>query len=350
MILAAILGFYVGTNLYIARMLGRWMGLQGIGVRIWYVAFALLAGSYFLSFFDGLPHWLSKGSYLIGGIYTGVYLLLLLLVPLFHLVLRGRNGPMTAAVLLAAVAIYGAVGVWNAVHIRTTSYTIDGDGAPMKIALISDLHIGELIGPRQVKKMVEAINAIDADLVLMAGDLFDVAGPSAVRDLERVGEILQGIRSRQGIYAVLGNHDGGLDGQHAYAVQLMESWGMTVLEDEGEALDGVTIIGRRDKGKPRLSVAELMAEIDPKGYTIMIDHQPFSLEEAEAFGVDLMVCGHTHGGQVFPANLITHAMYTIDHGIWQKGRFTAIVSSGAGTWGPRMRIGTISEVVEINIQ
>lgn len=350
-ILASVLGFYIGTNFYISHMLARWLGLRGAGAVVWYGVFALVAGSYFLTFGSGLPAWLNKSAYLVGGIYMAVYLLLVLLVPLFHLVLRSKNGPMTAGLLLILAVLYGAAGVWNAVHIRTTSYTVDGHGAaPMKVALISDLHVGELIGPRQVEKMVEAINAIDADIVLMAGDLFDVAGPQAVRNLEEIGEILKGIRSKQGIYAVFGNHDGGLNGQHSYAAQLMESWGMTLLQDEAAILDGVTIIGRKDRGKDRLSIAELMEKADAESYTIMMDHQPFELEIGRDNGVDLMVCGHTHGGQVFPANLVTQRMYTIDHGIWQSGDFTAIVSSGAGTWGPRMRIGTISEVVEIIIK
>lgn len=348
-IAVSFLGIYVSTNFYISHMLCRWLGLRGLGAGIWYSAFALVAGSYFLTFRKSLAPWLSKSAYLVGGIYMAVYLILLVAVPLFHLLLRGKNGALTAGVLLAAAAIYGAFGIWNAGHIRTTSYAVKG-AVPMKIALISDIHVGELIGPRQVEKMVEAVNAIDADIVLMAGDLFDVAGPEAVRNTEEIGNILSGIRSRQGVYAVFGNHDGGLNGQHAYAAQLMESWGMTLLQDEAVVLDGVTILGRKDRGKERLSIAQLMEKADPGSYTVMLDHQPYELEIGRDSGVDLMVCGHTHGGQVFPANLVTQRMYTIDHGIWQSGDFTAIVSSGAGTWGPRMRTGTISEVVEIIIE
>ena len=344
----AILGFYIGTNAYLARMLGRWLGLSGIGAAAWYLMFALLAMGYFLARFSFLPAAVGKALELLGGWYMGAYILLLVLVPIMHLLLRGRNGPLTAGLLLAVAVVYVLTGIWNAGHIRTTSYTVDtakvGD---LRIALISDLHAGGIIGAEQIQNMVDQVNAIDADIVLMAGDLFDVEGPKAVPDLEAVGEAIQTIRSRQGVYAVFGNHDAGFDHQDAYAQQLMEDWGMTVLRDEVVELENVVIIGRRDRHEQRRSIEELMAGIDTNQYIILMDHQPYEVEEARDAGVDLLVCGHTHGGQVFPANLITDRMYTIDYGILREGDFTAVVSSGAGTWGPRMRIATISVVVLI---
>ncbi len=351
LIFLAFLGIYIGTNGYISRMLAHWLGLSGIGAALWYAGFTLLAASFFLSSMLPLPARLSKMLYMVGGWYTAAYILLLIAVPLLHLLLRGKNGPLTAALLALAAILYVCIGYYNAEHIRTTRYTIESDkAAPMKIALISDLHAGEIIGAEKIGEMVEAVNRMEPDLVLMAGDLFDVAGPKAVPDLEAVGMELQKIRSRLGVYAIFGNHDAGFDHQEAYAARLMESWGMTLLEDEMVTLDGLTIIGRKDRGMARKEIHELMEQADGSSYIIMMDHQPFELAEANAGGVDLLVCGHSHGGQVFPATLITQAMYKIDYGILREDDFTAVVSSGAGTWGPRMRIGSVSEVVEITIK
>ena len=351
LIILAVLSVFIGSNTYIARMLARWMGLNAPWTVVWYVGFGLLAASFFLSMLLPAHSAIRRAVYLLGGWFMAVYLLLLIIVPLLHLLLRGRNGPMTVAVLLIAAVLYAALGTWNAGVIRTTRYTVESSkGQPMKIALISDLHIGELIGAEKVREMVEAINAIDADIVLMAGDLFDVAGPKAVQDLEAVGTELRAIRSRKGVYAIFGNHDAGMNHQEAYAAQLMESWGMTVLRDETVRLEGVTIVGRRDKHMARQEIFELMEGVDPTDFIIMLDHQPYELTEANADGVDLLVCGHTHGGQVFPANLVTGRMFKLDYGILREGDFTAIVSSGAGTWGPRMRTATVSEVVEITVK
>lgn len=349
LIFLTILGVYIGTNAYIARMLCRWLGLSGMVAACWYVGFTLVAGGYFLS--SMAPAGLRKGMALIGGWYMGAYVLLVAAVPLCHLLLRSKNGPLSAGILLVAALVYVLVGIYTASHIRTTSYTVEsGRSTPVKIALISDLHAGDIIGAEKIGEMVERINAIDADIVLVAGDLFDVAGPKAVPDLEAVGAALRGIHSKQGVYAVFGNHDAGFDHQDAYAQQLMEDWGMTVLRDEAVELEDVVIVGRRDAHEPRKTVEELMAGIDRSKTVILMDHQPSQLTEGAAAGVDLMVCGHTHGGQVFPANLITGRMFKLDYGILREDGFTAVVSSGAGTWGPRMRVATVSEVVEITLK
>lgn len=349
LIFLTILGVYIGTNAYIARMLCRWLGLSGVIAACWYVIFTLVAGGYFLS--SMAPAGLRKGMALIGGWYMGAYVLLIAAVPLCHLILRGKNGPLSAGLLLAAALAYVLVGIHTASHVQTTSYTVEsGKGTPMKIALISDLHAGDIIGAEKISEMVDAINAMDADIVLMAGDLFDVAGPKAVPDLEAVGEAIRGIRSKQGVYAIFGNHDAGLDHQDAYAQQLMEDWGMTVLRDEVAELEDLVIVGRRDAHEPRKTIEELMEDVDRSKTVILMDHQPSQLIEGAAAGADLMVCGHTHGGQIFPANLITDRMFKLDYGILREGDFTAIVSSGAGTWGPRMRVATVSEVVEITLK
>lgn len=348
-ILMTTLAVYAATNVYIIRMLAKWLGLHGMAAAGWYGLFALLASAYVLSAALPLPAFWGRLLYWLGGTYMAAYVFLLLAVPAAHLLLRGRANGLTAGIILLGVVLYAGWGIWNAGQICTTRYTVESDKTePMTIALISDLHIGQIIGEKQVEKMVGAINAIDADIVLMAGDMFD-SGP-ALEDPEAIGKLFEQIQSKQGVYAVFGNHDGAFRGQEGQARTLLESWGVTVLEDEIVTLENMTVIGRKDRGQSRKTIGQLMAETDTGGFTVMLDHQPYELEEGAAAGVDLMLSGHTHRGQIFPGRLVTDRMYTLDYGILQEGGFTAIVSSGAGTWGPRMRIGTVSEVVAIEIR
>lgn len=348
-VLTAILAVYTVTNVYIVRMLARWLGLHGAAAFGWYALFALLASAYVLSAALSMPMFWSRLLYWIGGTYMAAYVFLLIAVPAAHLMLRGRANAMTAAVLLMGVVLYAGWGIYNAGHIRTTRYTVESSKIePMTIALISDLHMGQIIGEKQVAKMVEAINAIDADIVCMAGDMFD-SGP-AIEHPEEIGKLFEQIQSRNGIYAVFGNHDGAFRGQEGQARTLLESWGVTVLEDEAVSLENMTVIGRKDRGQPRKTAAQLMEGIDHGRFSIMLDHQPYELDEGAAAGVDLMLSGHTHRGQIFLGRLVTDGMYKLDYGILQEGGFTSIVSSGAGTWGPRVRTGTVSEVVAIEIR
>ena len=115
-------------------------------------------------------------------------------------------------------------------------------------------------------------------------------------------------------------------------------------------IGNVTIAGRDDRSnRRRKSVEQLMNGIDRSTYIIMLDHQPYHLEEAEQNGVDLQLSGHTHRGQVWPLNWVTKKMYECDYGQWQRGKTDYYVSSGLGIWGGKFRIGTDSEYVVINV-
>lgn len=346
----AVMGIYVGTNVYMAKMLLRWLALAGRAALLWRAGYGLLAAAFFLPRLLPLPQRTERLLSLVGGIWLACYIFLLLAVPVMHGIVRGKGGPMAAVVIFALLLVYILAGVHAASAIRTTAYTVESAKGPeMRLALVSDLHIGEIIGEKQVARMVEAVNRLDADYILLAGDIFD-AGPGAVADPEAIGACFARLRSRGGVYACLGNHDGGFRGQEAAAAALLERWGVHVLEDEAVVLEDIQIVGRIDRSHSRAAASALTAGLDPGRLTVMLDHQPFELQQAREAGVDLLLCGHTHRGQIFPANLITRAMYEIDYGILRQADFTAIVSSGAGTWGPRMRVGSVCEVVSVDIR
>lgn len=215
---------------------------------------------------------------------------------------------------------------------------------PIKIVMLSDLHAGFHNRRSEIKKWVELVNAENPDLVLIAGDLID----SDVRPLIEQGTADELRRIKAPVFACLGNHEyiAGLRSSQDWLAQT----GITLLRDKAVGINGITIVGRDDRSnRHRKSVQSLMQGVDKNHYVIMLDHQPYDLEQTENAGVDLELCGHTHRGQVWPLSLVTSAMYECDHGQYRKGNTDYYISSGIGLWGGKFRIGTSSEYAVITI-
>lgn len=215
---------------------------------------------------------------------------------------------------------------------------------PLKIVMLSDLHAGFHNRRTEVSRWVDMINAEQADLILIAGDMVD----GNVRPLQEQGTAEELRRLNAPTFACVGNHEyiTGLD----KALDLLNMTDIHILRDDTVTVDGFTIVGRDDRvNRHRKSVKQLLQGVDRKHYIILLDHQPYQLEEAEQNGVDLQLSGHTHRGQVWPLNWVTRAMYECDYGQYQRGKTDYYVSSGMGIWGGKFRIGTDSEYVVITI-
>lgn len=260
-----------------------------------------------------------------------------------------------AIVLTVTLFTYGA---YHARQIKNASYALTIHKSTglkqLKIALISDLHWGYVYGAEHLEKVVSAVNQLEPDLICISGDLFD-NNYNTVSDLDAIRTQLNRFSSTYGTYACLGNHDAGdtFDKMKAF----LASANVTVLHDEYVSIDGQFLLaGRKDSspigkhGEARQAIRDYDA-MDPTLPIIVMDHQPSNYPEY-ADEVDLILSGHTHQGQIFPLNLITNAVHIQDYGFYQKGENSPymIVTSGAGTWGPPLRIGTNSEVAEITIQ
>ncbi len=277
------------------------------------------------------------------------------------------------AVLLITAAI-SAYGIVNAYTIRTKTYEVSVDkefsGGELKIALVADLHLGANVGVTQMKHMVKKINAMEPDLVVFAGDIFD-NDFDAITEPETVQQLLGSITSTYGSYACWGNHDidetilAGFTFRSSKDTevssdprmdQLLTGAGITLLEDETVLIDdSFYLTGRidysaKDKNAyTRKTPEELLHRLDQSKPLIVIDHQPRELTELSEAGADLTLSGHTHNGQNFPGNLIMPLIWENPCGMIRVGSMTDIVTSGVGIWGPAMRVGTDSEVVEINL-
>ena len=228
-----------------------------------------------------------------------------------------------------------------------------GDIKNFKIAAVSDIHLGSIIRKRSLKKLSRMLKDMNPDVVLLLGDIVDGEIGPVLRD-----DLLQYFtcpKCADGMYAITGNHE--FIGGGSRTIPYIESKGIRVLKDEVVTLDGgIQLIGRIDKdsfrfyGKERKKLATLMEQVDTTKPVILLDHQPFHLDESAKYGVDLQLSGHTHNGQMWPLNYLTARIYELSYGYLRKGNSQFIVSSGYGLWGPRVRSGSKSEVLLINIK
>jgi len=257
----------------------------------------------------------------------------------------------TIAVLSSVVFAAMFFGFFNArrLRVKPLSIKMEKPSPPLRIAAISDMHMGTLIGRRMVRQMVRKINSIHPDLVLMVGDQVD-GNPHPVMQLD-LGSELKKIVSKYGVFAITGNHEyiGNAETTCAY----LEAHGVTMLRDAAVEVAGIYLVGREDRAAKQFAnlerkpLAELLAPLDKTKPIILLDHTPFHLEEAEEHGVDLQLSGHTHHAQIWPWSFITKRVYEVSWGYKKKGKTHIYVSCGAGTWGPPIRIGNTPEIMDI---
>ena len=225
-------------------------------------------------------------------------------------------------------------------------------GGNLKVVLVSDIHLGMMISNGKLDRMVNLINSQNADLVLMAGDVFDEdLGPVIKKNM---GDLLKKLKARQGVFAILGNHE--FYGNADVAEKYLENHNIVVLRDSVVTLqNGILIVGREDitaermYNRTRKSIGELLNNSNTDKPVFMLDHQPYKLNEVANYPVDLQVSGHTHNGQMWPFNYITDAIYEIGSGYGKIEDTHFYVSSGYGTWGPPIRTNSRSEIIVLNI-
>ncbi|HHV65598.1 MAG TPA: metallophosphoesterase [Peptococcaceae bacterium] len=260
---------------------------------------------------------------------------------------------------LGLAAIIILCGTYWARSPHVAHYNLDIAKQPaglenLKIVLISDLHIEPHLNADYLEKAAERITALEPDLIMIAGDLVEgtIDEPSA----EKLSAVITNLKAKYGIYACLGNHEY-YGGQADEITEFLKNLGVVVLRDEivSAIEDKVYIAGRNDYGarhaikEKRKPLTEILSGVDTAKPIILLDHQPQAVREAQEAGVDLMLSGHTHGGQLFPADLVTRSLFLIDRGWWQENNFNLIVSTGLGYWGPPIRTSSRSEIVEIEL-
>lgn len=250
-------------------------------------------------------------------------------------------------IALSLTLLLFGYGVWHAKQIKLTNYevTLSAPTAIKHAVLISDVHLGYIVDDKHFAKIVAHVNALEPDVVLIAGDLFD-SNFAAIKQPDKIAALLNTITAPS--FLIWGNHDAGdtFDAMRAFIATTK----VTLLEDEVTIINGLQLVGRKDihpigqQGLPRAPMPALQAMP-----TIVLDHQPSTIDDYH--DVDLIVSGHTHKGQLFPFGLITKKLFTVDYGYKRlPSGVQVVVSSGVGFWGPPMRIGTKSEIVSLKLQ
>ena len=223
----------------------------------------------------------------------------------------------------------------------------------LNIVVASDIHLGTIVGNEIFGHIVERINSLNPDLILLAGDIVDEDLGPVIRN--NIGEHLLNLKSKYGVFGITGNHEyiGGAEA----ACNYLAEHGITMLRDTAVFVnESFYIAGREDKdierfsGKKRKSLDKILTGADRSFPIIVMNHQPTEFDEAVKAGTDLHLSGHTHHGQMWPLTYITDFVYELSVGYLKKSGTHFYVSSGAGTWGPPVRIGTTPEIVNIKLK
>jgi predicted MPP superfamily phosphohydrolase len=269
--------------------------------------------------------------------------------------LIGRPLPRVelASVLFGAAILAAAYGLINAAWLRVTTITVPLPNLPAAwqghtIALVTDLHLGHLAGPRFLRRVIARLRSLRPEAVLIGGDMFD----GSTVGLDRLASAWRGFSAPRGIYFVTGNHDE--FAERGIYLKAVERAGIHLLNNEKVSVEGLQIVGVHDSeaGDPReLRTILRRARLDRNAPSILLAHRPVNLAVAEEEGVSLQLSGHTHGGQVWPWNLLVSRIYgRFAYGLHRLEKLLVYTSNGAGTWGPPLRVGTKSEIVLIRLE
>jgi len=333
-------------------------------VIFWVLVLSYPIGRTFEAFFGGfvLIPFVKLGSMWIAAMLylTLLFVVFWLIVPVlakFGLNIKGiaENRQIAVIFIYLVMLIILLAGYINATNPKVSNINIDVNKplptGKVRIVMASDIHLGTIIGKKELAKLVNAVNKQNPDLVLFVGDVFDEDITPVVNG--NMGNLFEQIKSKYGVYAVTGNHE--FFGNYTDKISYLKKHKITVLCDTALTVNSINIIGRYDRqsiralGHLRKSLVELTKNIDLSKFTILMDHQPANLNEAVNAGIDLQLSGHTHNGQMWPLNYITKAIYEVSMGYKKKGNTHFYVSPGYGTWGPRIRLGNRPEIVVITV-
>jgi len=293
--------------------------------------------------------------YRIGVTWIGiVFLLFIVLFPATLLTLA-VGGTLTPLIMIPAGIII-MLSAWLAVATRIKYLDIAVAKLPkkldgMRIAHLTDLHIGEIYGPAFLRRIVRMTNEQDPDLIVITGDVFDGGG----KPYAHMVEPLRDLRAKHGVYYVRGNHDV-YEGVEETDRQLA-ACGITILDDALAKVNGLALVGISYptdlKDDKRIILKKLAFEVQHKHKAvphILLRHEPKDPHLAADLGFDLMLSGHTHNGQLWPMNYLVSLAYPFRIGRHRIKQMTLSIGPGIGTWGPPLRLGSRSEITLIKLR
>lgn len=373
-IIVLFFALYSLINIYIGKNLKNYLSIMGVKIKnakIYWAVFMVIAFSYILAraLNPFMPKQVDTVLTNIGAYYLAFMAYALMVVTALKFLYMAFKGKLPScrarvraaklfgtagALMVFGALVYGSVNA-RSVDIKEYSVKVDkyGPERGMKIVFVSDIHLGNIVGNSRLEELIEVVNGEKPDLVLLGGDIVDEDVEYFID--EKMADRFERIESKYGVYGVLGNHEY-IGGSEEEFEEILSGSQVKILKDSHEETGGVVLVGRDDlsgerfSGRPRAELEDLLSDVDSDKPVIMMDHQPMKGGEARDLGVDLLLSGHTHRGQIFPGSAITSAIYDIDWGIKSYGNMKAVVSSGYGTWGPPVKTGSDSEVVVIDLE
>ena len=252
------------------------------------------------------------------------------------------DGVLVGQAALAAIAGVTAYSIFNANRLVIRRLELDSAklGGVRKFAFISDVHIGSN-PPDHLAGICHRIEELDIEALFIGGDLFD-SSDFTLEDVRALKTL------NRDVYFITGNHEGYVSGYETL-LERFPDLNITVMENEAVDLQGINLIGVADQQSPAARASAVDALHQPDRFNIALVHQP-SIWRRTAEDVDLMLCGHTHNGQIFPFNLLVKLQFRHVYGLFADGTSALYVSSGVGCWGPRMRLGSRNEIVVLELR
>ncbi|MFC8827210.1 metallophosphoesterase [Streptomyces sp. NPDC057137] len=258
-------------------------------------------------------------------------------------------GGAAAAAALATVG-YGTANVLRGPSVKRVTVPLaklPRAAHGYRIAVVSDIHLGPLLGKAHAQRVVDTINSTNPDLIAVVGDLVD----GTVADLGPAAEPLAGLKSRHGSYFVTGNHE--YFGDAGEWVDHVRELGLHPLENARVEIDGFDLVGVNDIAGEEEGegpdFAKALGGRDTARASVLMAHQPVVIHDAVKHGIDLQLSGHTHGGQMWPVSYIAQAANPTLAGLEQYGDTALYVTRGAGAWGPPVRVGAPSDVTVVQL-
>lgn len=334
----------------------------GIGGPFSAAVFVFLAVTFLAASF--LAHWAKGGlidwCYHAAAYWLGLIALLFVATVIFFFTATFLYSMdiYVSPVLLAGTAfavffLLHLYGTWKSSRAEITSLTITLPNLPVawrgkKVVFVSDFHLGNIWGARLARRIAKKIEALAPEAIMIGGDLYDGTACDAAKLIEPLREM----KAPRGVYFITGNHEYILPDLPA-ALAAIRNAGIRILDNEAVDLGGLMLVGVDDATtRSNEDFKKILQGITrPAGApAILLRHEPDHREAARDAGVSLMLSGHTHHGQMIPFNYITHLLYQgFDYGLHPLGPMQVYTSSGVGTWGPPLRLGTKSEIVAITL-
>ena len=305
----------------------------------------------------------SRGTTYFAGIGTFVMIYLLMTIGTVDLVRLLCSACSLDARILDRVFLIGGwlsvivtflctlLGMYQVKKLKLLRYEVPVEqlSGRVRLVLLTDLHIGYFVGAKHMAKVRDLVNAQNSDMVLISGDMINASNTNECGELPEVERILSEFQSREGTFAVVGNHDP--DASDPEFQKFLQNSHIHLLEDAVYSDGTVNILGRTTKLKPRASIRALKEQADDHLPSIVLDHDPIGIREAREEHMDLVLCGHTHRGQIFPLNLFVRFLYNRaeTYGYSRQGNTVSIVSAGTGYFSMPMRLGSDCEVITIDL-